>query len=225
MRWKNHYVICGYSFKAKNIAEELVVDQPGVNIVLLAAYEENPLPDLPEVKFVQGDITDENSLQKANVARAGNVIILAEDNIPEQSADARSVLATLTIRHMNPDCWISAEALHPKNEQHLRRAGANEVVCTGEISSRLLVQSNVRQYAVEFLRELLTSKKGNEIYEAELLPELCGKAFQEALQEIYQRKGILLGVARQEELLINPVSGVRLQEGDILIYLAEERIF
>lgn len=222
--WEGHYLICDFSFKAINVVEELLSLDQGAKIVLIANLEENPLADYPHVHFIKGESTDEANLRKANVTWAKGVIVLAEAHLPEMEADAHSALTTLAVRHLNPHCWISAEVLHPRNRQHLQRAGADTIICTGEISSRLLVQASVSRHSIELLQEVLTNRRGNEIYEIQVPSFLTGRTFGEALQEVYRRRGILLGLFRENTVLTNPDAGLVLIPGDVLIYLAQEAV-
>lgn len=222
--WRGHYVICDFSFKALSVVDELLALNPTARIVLLANLEENPLSNYPQVHFIRGNSTDEADLRRANVGQARGVIVLAEAGLPDAEADAHSALTTLAVRHLNPNCWISAEVLHPRNRQHLQRAGADVIICTGEMSSRLLVQASISRYAIEMMREILTSQRGNEIYEATLPQELVGQTFASALKSLYQRRAILLGLARDGKILTNPDPNLLLASNDVIIYLAEQAV-
>ncbi|KUK64763.1 MAG: Kef-type K+ transport system, predicted NAD-binding component [Desulfotomaculum sp. 46_80] len=65
---------------------------------------------------------------------------------------------------MNPSCKIIVESLNPENIDHFRRAGADEIICIGDISSKLIFRSSMYSGVTNLFRELLTNDYGNEIY-------------------------------------------------------------
>ncbi len=222
---KNHYVICDYSYKAENICRELKNEIKDCQIVLIADREENPVKETPGVFFVRGDSTKEAVLEKASVRDAATVIVLADSAVDEHMADAHSVLTTLAVRHMNPSCKIVAESLNPENIGHFRRAGADEIICTGEISGQLIFRSSIDNGVTDILRELVTNRFGNELYSGKVPSHLVNAQFEESLSELRKKGAILLGIYRDGKLLTNPPPATVLRKEDHLVYIAPDRIF
>lgn len=223
--YQNHYVICDYSYKVENICKELRNEIKDCKIVLIANREENPVKETDGVHFIRGDSTKESIIEKANVKKADKVIVLADSSMDEQLADAHSVLTTLAVRHMNPKCKIIAESLSPENIEHFKRAGADEIICTGEISGQLIFRSSIYNGLPNMLRELITNRFGNELYSGSVPEYLVGSKFSEALVRLKEKGAILLGIYRNNQLLTNPSSDTILSQGDNLVYISEDPIF
>ncbi|WP_366923640.1 NAD-binding protein [Metallumcola ferriviriculae] len=219
----NHFVVCDYSHKTNAIVEELLKDDSAAKIVLLADRDENPMPG-HEIHFVKGSSTDENALKKANIQQARLVIVLAESSVDESLADSHSVLTTLAVRHLNPKAKIIAEVLDPKNISHFQRAGADEIISSGELASSLIVRAGLYSGGSRLIRELVTNKFGNEVYESIVPSNLKGETFASAARLVRQQSGILIGINRNNEVLTNPNDELVIKAGDHLIYIAQEPI-
>ena len=222
--YSNHYVICDYSHKTHAIVEELLKEKPSAKIVLLVEREENPIPG-SRVHFVKGSSTDEDDLKKANVQKARLVIVLAESSVDEHLADSHSALTTLAVRHLNPEAKIIAEVLDPKNISHFQRAGADEIISSGELVSSLMVRAGLYSGGSRLIRELVTNKFGNEVYESLVPNDMEGETFAVAARAVRERNGILIGILHTNEVLTNPSDDVVVQTGDRLIYIAETALF
>lgn len=222
VNYKNHYVICDYSFKAKSIVEELLAHEEFCQIVLVADREDNPLQG--QVAFVKGDTSDENILKKANVGEAKTVIVLADGNLEEKLADAQSVLSTLTVRHLNPEVKIIAEVLDHTNHQHFMRAGADDIISSGEILSSLIVRASLYGSGSKAIKELITNSFGNEIYDMKVREEWIGKHYEDVFNIMHEKKCLLIGFARGDKIMTNPEGAEILQRDDNLIYIASKGI-
>ena len=138
---KDHFIICGWSYKAKEIISELradkkVKDKP---IVIIADIPEKPLED-ENTYFIHGEV-DLDILQKANLREASVVMVLTDEDLDSYSRDAKVVLNTLSIRKLNPNVYICVEISDSRNMQHGKLAGADEIIVIGELSGNLLVQA------------------------------------------------------------------------------------
>ncbi len=222
--YRNHYVICDYSHKTHAIVEELLKDEPTAKVVLLAEREENPIPG-SRIHFVKGSSTDEDDLKKANAQHARLVIVLAESSVDESLADSHSALTTLAVRHLNPEAKIIAEVLNPKNISHFQRAGADEIISSGELVSSLIVRAGLYSGGSRLIRELVTNKFGNEVYESLVPYDMGGQTFVAAARVIRERNGILIGIYHADEVHTNPPDDLVVQAGDRLIYIAETALF
>lgn len=222
VKFKGHYVICNYSFKVKNIIEELLTHNGCCKIVLIADREENPFDQ--EVSFIKGDSSDENVLKKANITEAKTVIILADGKMEEKLADAHSVLSTLAVRHLNPGIEIIAEVLDPTNYQHFIRAGANDIISSGEITSSLIVRASLYGSGSKAIRELITSRFGNEVYDIIVKDEWVGKKYEETFSMMRTNNYLPIGLAREDKIVTNPPNDTILKNTDKIIYIAGKSI-
>ena len=191
----------------------------------MADREENPLAGEESVYFVRGDSAREATLEQANVGKARTVIVMAEQTMEDNLADAHSVLTTLAVKELNPVCRLVAESLEPENSHHLIHAGADEIVCIGDITAKLMSRTSIHQGMTQLISELMSNSTGCELYSALIPDHLLSLCFAEASTDLSQNGAILVGVYRQGELSVNPPPDFVLQKSDLLIYIAQDKIF
>jgi voltage-gated potassium channel len=115
-------------------------------------------------------------------------------------ADERTILACFTLKSLNPDAIISVEILKSENEQHLRRAGVENIVVNGEFSGFLLSASTSANGIPQAVRELLSWSSPSRFRQVPIPPTLVGKCFMDAVEWfIHNNKGILVGVLSEEK--------------------------
>ncbi|MGY1636095.1 ion channel [Geodermatophilus sp. SYSU D00742] len=93
----DHVVLLGYApGRSARIIGELTAERD-VHVVLCAWDEvsEDPLPELPDVHFVRGDLTSEDVMARAGVARARTAVVDVRD-------DNEALAVALAVAHANP---------------------------------------------------------------------------------------------------------------------------
>ncbi len=221
-----HFIICGWSLKTKEIVAELRADSKVQNkpIVLIADTPEKPLED-ENTYFIRGEVNGE-ILEKANLQEAAVVIVLSGDSADSYSRDAKAVLNILTIRTLNPKVYICAEIEDSKNKQHCKRAGANEIIVIGELSSNLLVQAALDHGITRFITEIVSNRFGSEIYKIMIPEDLVGKQFIDVLTLLKKKfNAIALAIESldSKKFIANPPIDYKVSQGDQLVVVAEER--
>jgi len=148
----NHIVVCGYEMGSGMLLDVLVreIDTEERPVVFFGPYE-RPRGLPPEFMWVQGDPTKESELDKARIVQASNVIIIGSQRVRPQEADATTILSAFTIRsHLGKSpmaaqrkkpLHVVAEVLDSENVQHVRAAGADEVVETRRVGYSLLAHA------------------------------------------------------------------------------------
>ncbi len=223
---KDHFLICGWSYKAKEIIAELradkkVKDKP---IVLIADIPEKPLED-EGVHFIHGEV-DAEILLKANLKEASVAMILADESLDSYSRDAKVILNTLTIRKLNHNIYICVEISDARNVQHSKLAGADEIIVIGELSGNLLVQAALDHGITKIVTELVSNRYGNELYKVKPPENFVGTQFIEVLRLIKEKhNAILVAIesGKDNKLVANPPMNYTIQSGDYLILIAQER--
>jgi voltage-gated potassium channel len=196
----DHIVICGWNRLVPLLLEEFQEaprDSPA--IVIVAELEEPPaeirnLDVSARVFFVRGDYTRPEVLEQARIKQASRAIIVADDTIErgDQDRDARTVLASLMIEHMQPTMYTCAELLNRDNEEHLRAAGIEEVIVTSEAGGHHLAMAAMHAGLSRVIHELMTVKVGNHLDKVAVPEELVGKTFMDALHLFKREKGALV---------------------------------
>jgi voltage-gated potassium channel len=238
----DHLVLCNWSPRGMAWIHEVhaksIQDKRPV-VIIHDAADAIELPDKKEdaafddVYIVKGDPTSEVVLRRASVPMAHSVVILA-DGREGKHADGKSVLTCITIRSIcrgerQPN--VAVECHNSINRNHLRKAGADEIISSEELGLRLLARSALFHGMTRVYQELLTvGRDANEMY---LLPApegLVGKDFVEltgmfARHRDNRRSCLLIGIQRGDEMHLNPIGGEAgpLHHDDQLIVLC--RVF
>lgn len=222
----NHVLITRWSKDTEAIIDELMSeDLKERRPVVVIDREQAEIPlDNPLVSFVRGDPTEAAVLERAGVARAHTAIILADPSSKDYNAeDSRSILTCLAIESLNRDVYTVVQILNPENQKHLERVHCDEVVCTTEVATQVVVQSSVNHGVSRLLSEVLSFGEGSEIYRARLARRFAGKEYYELGAELMTRHRVsLLAIDSDGTLHVNPEGEVRVKEGDHAFVLSPE---
>lgn len=221
----NHFVICGWNYKARDVIEELRADSGATAqspIVLIAELPDKPI-EIPEFYFVRGEVT-QSTIEQANLGQAQAVIVLGDENLDAFSRDARTILTTLTIKSAFPDLYTCVEIVEAKNATHGKLAGADELIISGALTTNLLVRAALDHGVTQVVTELLTTR-GHELFLTPVPKSAVGRTYIEALQELKIQHNVLIVAVQNQrgDLLTNPATDYQLDKQDQLYLIAEHR--
>lgn len=174
-RWRKnmqqHVVVIGYGTKGRSAVDTLVSNGLSRESVVVvdpstAGQEEAHADGLA---VVTGDATRREVLRRARVDQAQQVIITA-------NRDDTTVLATLTVRQLNPDAYIVASVREQDNVPLVRQSGADSVITSSEAVGRLLGLASFSPNLGAVMEDLLTYGDGLEVAQRDLLVTEVGKA-------------------------------------------------
>lgn len=209
-RWRkhmtSHVVVVGYGTKGRAAVDTLVNNgQARESIVVVdpgaAALQEAHADGLA---VVTGDATRQDVLRRAGVQDADQVIITT-------NRDDSNVLATLTVRQLNPEVWIVAAVREQENVALMRQSGANSVITSSDAVGRLLGLSSLSPTLGSVMEDLLTYGEGLEVAERDLMVSEVGRQPQSLPDQV-------IAVVRDEKVYryFDPVV-TQLARGDRLI--------
>ncbi len=172
-RWRkhmgHHVVVIGYGTKGRSAVDTLVnngLDRDHVVVV-------DPSPEAlaeahaDQLAVITGDATRRDVLRRAGIANAEQVIVTTD-------RDDTNVLATLTVRQLNPDAFIVAAVREQENAPLIRQSGADSVIISADAVGRLLGLSTLSPTLGRVMEDLLTYGEGLEVAERELLVSEVG---------------------------------------------------
>lgn len=211
----DHVVLCGWSTKGMIIIEELRVSAHGASTPIVIIAEQPPQSEvvrevvrMRNVFWMNDDFTRVSALEKAGIERAKTCIVLSDvgGGRSEQDADARTILAALTVEKLNPSVYTCAELLNETYASHLKMGNVNDYVVSGEYAAYLLAQATLSRGLLGVYGELLTYRHGNEMYRSAIPASWHGRSFEEMLQQLKaDRDAILIAVVTTTgELYVNP---------------------
>jgi voltage-gated potassium channel len=173
-RWRKnmdkHVVIIGYGTKGRSAVDTLVNNGLSRDSIVVVdpgsiAQEEAHADGLA---VVTGDATRREVLRRAGVDRAQQVIITT-------ARDDTTVLATLTVRQLNPDAYIVAAVREQDNVPLVRQSGADSVITSSDAVGRLLGLASFSPNLGSVMEDLLTYGEGLEVAQRDLLVSEVGK--------------------------------------------------
>jgi len=173
-RWRKHMdahlVVIGYGTKGRSAVETLVNNGFNKESIVVVDPSSTALGDAHAdgLAVVTGDATRREVLRRAGVARAKQVIITTD-------RDDSTVLSTLNVRQLNPDCYVVAAVREQDNVPLVRQSGADSVVTSSDAVGRLLGLSTLSPTLGSVMEDLLTYGEGLEVAERELLVPEVGK--------------------------------------------------
>jgi voltage-gated potassium channel len=228
---QDHVIICGWSTKAEIIIAEYraTPSMRLVPIVVLSEFEGDRVPVLPidkqkGVYFLNDDFTRVAALEKAGIHRAHTCIVLSDTSgqRSEQDADARTILAALTVEKLNPDVFTCAELLNASYGSHLEMGGVNDFVVSGEYGAYLLAQAATNRGLMSVFTELMTYERGNEFYRITVPSSCVGKSFGECLATLKDEHDVILVAVHPQggSMQINPKEH-RFEADDDVVVIAE----
>jgi voltage-gated potassium channel len=174
-RWRKHMnqhvVVIGYGTKGRSAVETLVQNgAPRESVIVVdpgTVAQQDAQAD--GLAVVSGDATRREVLRRAGVDRAQQVIITT-------ARDDTTVLATLTVRQLNPAAYIVAAVREHDNVPLVRQSGADSVITSSDAVGRLLGLASFSPNLGQVMEDLLTYGEGLEVAERDLLVSEVGKA-------------------------------------------------
>ncbi len=196
----DHIVICGWTQKTKIIIDEYRASQTSRRVPIVVITEldtesfDQDVKSLPGVMFVHDDFTRVSALRRAGIDRAKTCLVLTDTTggRSQQDADARTILAALTVEKINHDVYTCAELVNRNYASHLEAGNVNDFVVTSEYGAHVLAQAAMKRGLANVVAELLTYDQGNEFYRVEVPTSWVGKSFDEKLIELRTKHDSIL---------------------------------
>ena len=170
MATQDHVVVVGYGTKGRSAIDTLVNNGHAREAIVVVDPSGSALEEAHAdgLAVVTGDATRRDVLRRAGVQAASQVILTTD-------RDDTNILATLTVRQLNPDAWIVAATREQENVTLMRQSGANSVITSSDAVGRLLGLSSMSPTLGSVMEDLLTYGEGLEVAERELLVSEVGK--------------------------------------------------
>ncbi|MBN8548327.1 MAG: NAD-binding protein [Deltaproteobacteria bacterium] len=140
--FRNHIVICGWNRRGKAVVENL---QALSKRPILILHDDlkcvlKEVGSRPNVFLMQGDSSKASVLERADVARAYSVLVLALEKLGA-SADARSVQIALAVERIRTAVYTIVELKDIQNKQHFSWTKVDDLITDQEIAVRVLSQA------------------------------------------------------------------------------------
>jgi Trk K+ transport system NAD-binding subunit len=181
-------------------------------VVVVADMDSDPVEDydLPRdfAVLLRGSPTDLGHMRKAGLDRADTVIVLADETV--EDPDSQTVLTVLQVeKHAHRqqkqgdrvhELRTVAELVDPEKKPALESVHTDLILCPQEFSEKILIQALLNPGLTQFLGEILSVGKENQIVEVPVhgteAPALVGKTFDEAMTLCREKALLLLAIHR-----------------------------
>ena len=148
-----------------------------------------------------GDFTKENVINRANGKYAKSAIILPDTSSGvAKPGDERTILATLTLKTINPKIKVYTHILDRDNISHLRKAKVDEVFVSDMYTGYLMANYVASPGVPQFVQHLFSGASDYSL-KRKLIPEnLNGETYKQLKEYYNQNKtGILIGLLQMIE--------------------------
>lgn len=160
----DHYIIIGWSQKAKFAINEMLETNPKIEIVIIDILEKAPI--LAEnIHYLRGQASETAILEKANMSKAKAVLIFADDTINnDQLADGKTLLIASAIEAFAPEVHTIVEVMEEEHIKNFEFMHVDEFIVSNETISSLFVRSAFRNGISNVYGQLLRRKFGDDLF-------------------------------------------------------------
>lgn len=221
-----HILIFGWhETRTAKIIEHILGDKKRMQRkILLCVFEEmeHPFVDNPMVEFARlSSFTDDDELKRVNVAEADRIIV-------DCITDDMTFTCALKLSPMvEEDCHISAYFTDETKVQMLNRYTHN-VECNSSKTAEILVRSMQDPGSSRLHAELMSTLHGNTQFSTRVPQNISTVKFGQLFYYLKEsHDAILLAIAKDRigsEMNLNPHMETEILPGDVLHYVARERI-
>ena len=212
---QGHTIVCGYGrngrqaiSKLKNYKKQIVVVEKYEGIVKQL--------DEKEVLTIEGDATLDETLLRAGIMNADNLITA----LP---SDADNLFVVLTAKQLNKDCKIISRASKETSYSKLKIAGADNVIMPDKLGGSHMASLVVTPDVIEFVDRLTIEGETTANLEEVAINDLPEKYLDKTILDLDLRKKTgctVIGYRTpNKEYIINPEAEVKLEAGGNLIVL------
>ena len=208
----DHFILCGWNSNANKIINSIQLlnhNQRKIDLFLINDLSEEEITQLKtrfskiKIHFVSGDFAQEETLHRASIATSDTVIIIPNNlNNDQNTHDEKTIFATLTIKSIDASIRVVAYLLDRENLTHIKRAEADEVVVSDDLSLNILA-SHVIDPGVPQLSNQLINTSSDSRFIRKLIPQnFVGKKYGELFNHYRDKNGALLvGLYYEDENL------------------------
>lgn len=227
--YRRHIVLINFPGEAKlvEMVDELRHDKylDDRELVLLT----DQIDELPEslsrlhVHFVKGSPINEDTLKRAGVPEAADVILFARSERDENS-DSFNLGVLVALQSINENLTIVVECVSPLHKDLMLKAGASTAICVTELTTQLLAQAREGLQIQQLFNDLASNRTPQQVDAVPLRLQGSGSmTFSELAGDLARENVMLIGLRRAGKQNINPGAEYQLADGDDLFVISASR--
>lgn len=164
---ENHIIIVGWGKKTETAVDEILASDTTSEVVIIDTLPKSPTDvALERVHYVQGDPSEEETFNQANIKKAKSVIIFADDAIQIPSLrDAKTLTIAITVERLASHVHTTVEIMTKKQIPNFSHVKVDEFILSQETTSLLAVRSAMHQNVSTIVTQLISRSIGEDLFE------------------------------------------------------------
>ncbi len=208
-------IVIGDTDACRDLIDELVKNRLGSHVGWLVS---NKPESEPPVDYLIGSPMKRSDLLKAGIDRAEAVALCLGD-------DSKTLHVALAVRRLNKRARVVAVVESGEAEDLLREAGVDHVV-SSRLLGRTLASAVFEPWVAWFIEEAVSVEGVADVAQETVPPRHVGRSVEEYEEDIARRNGcraLILAVVRSGKPLLAPKRSMRLEPGDVVVYLCARK--
>jgi voltage-gated potassium channel len=224
---KGHVIIVNFpsAHRVKQVIEELAQEEGSrKRPIVIVTDTINELPfTYPDVSFVHGSPVEEESYDQANIAGAGEAIVLC--TAPDDP-NSDSVVASIVsiIEHIKPDLYTVAECLNAKHRRLFESSSCDSIVCSTRIANNLLVHESQDKGVINLVDVITTHKTGDTLFTLKVGETGEGEFTAIDLAKVLLDNAVNLLCINRGRDTFTDFTDIQVRPDDILVYIGKKRV-
>lgn len=212
-----HIILCGSGMMSRKIIEELIQTKHDFVLVSESSDEIHELLNIyPELLYIEGDPSYDNTLKNGAIERASGLIIALHD-------DKESLFIAVTAKKLNSKIRIVTSVVDAEMIEKFKTVGVETTISPNLIGGLRLVSEMIRPSVTTFLDIMLRDTASNTRFADVKIPNgspLIGKTIKDC--QIKQKTGLLIVSLQKpgvEGFVYNPSPHEIISEGMAMIVI------
>ncbi|MFC2110748.1 potassium channel family protein [Bacteroidota bacterium] len=212
---EGHTIVCGYGRNGRQAASKLKNFNKSCVVVERSPELVKEIED-DGFLFIEGDGTDDQTLEAAGIRNAANLITA----LP---SDADNLYVVLTARQLNPKLSIVSRATNESTQKKLKIAGADNVIMPDKIGGDYMASLVVTPDLVEFVNRITLEGDNSANLEEIAVEDLPEKYLLKSIRDLDLRRqtgcSVIGFITADGDYIINPSSEMVLKPKSNIIVL------
>lgn len=230
VKFSGHLVLINFPGLPKllRLLDELAND-PRIGRNTQIVLVDKDLDELPNelgarhVRYVRGDPTRDETLQRACINDAQHAIVLTR-NPGDSASDAMNVSIALAIESRARQVNTVVECIDPGTRELLAKAGCDRVVCSAHFDALYVSQELLNPGTQDIVADLLSNGQGQQFYLTPLQMAAAGKCFRDVTDRAVAAGHVAIGLRRNHTNQLNVRPDYPVLAGDLAVTIGDHPV-
>lgn len=216
---RSHLVIVGWNERSKQVIEYLQKKEPSLSVVLIdSTLTQHPM-NTHTIHFLKGDSMKDDILLKANIAHARALLITSDQHTDEQTADMHAILTLLAAKGLNQNLYCIVEILTYQHRLNAQRSGADVLIEGSRFTVQQISAAICQKELLHLFSTVADAIVHGDFTLIDVPHKYVGKDFLFCCEGLIKEEFIIVGIKREDSLILKPPSQTILTEHNQLVIL------